>query len=568
MKHTLLRRSAIVGALCLVLVVGAGFGVNDNYFEIAKNIDIFGKVMREVNMNYVDEVEPNKFTRFGLDAMLKTLDPYTDFISASEIEDLRFMSTGQYGGIGARVGVREKIFFITETNPGSPAEKAGLLPGDEILQIDNELVSGKGIDPDAVSNLLRGQPKTKITLKIKRWGDKEPISFVIERDDIKVKNVEYYGMVAPGIGYVALTGFTKDAGLEARRAIEEMKQKNGGLKGIVLDLRSNPGGLLNEALNVSNLFVAQGEKIVETRGRGESTNLSYEARNVPLDTETPLVVLINQGSASASEIVAGTVQDLDRGVVVGRKSFGKGLVQTTRPLSYQTQIKLTTARYYTPSGRCIQAIDYKHDDNEGGIVRRADSLKKEFKTRHGRTVLDAGGIDPDVKVPEPEYHKISYDLRAQYVLFDFATRFRISNPSIAPPKEFAITDAIYNQFTSFATQERKFAYASSSEKQLNTLREQLKKEGYLTSLQPKVDELASELKKQSAADIVTYRPEISRLLAQDIVSRYYKNGGEREASFATDGDIKEAIAVLTDAARYKKLLAPQAEAAPVPLPKK
>ncbi len=567
MKNTRWLVSLAVTVI-LTAVVSFSVGFNsrpaDHYFEVAKNIDIFGKVMREVNTNYVDEVEPNKFVRFGIDAMLKTLDPYTDYISASEIEDIRFMSTGQYGGIGARVGAREKMIVVTEPYPDSPALKAGLMAGDEIIQIDNEKLEGKNMEPDAVSNMLRGQPKTRVKLIVKRYGVPAPIPFDIEREDIKVKNVEYYSLLEGNIGYVALTGFTKDAHLEVKQAIEKMKQQSGGLKGIIIDLRGNPGGLLFEAIGISNLFIPQGERVVETRGRMEGQNRAFFAESVPLDTETPVAVLVNGGSASASEIVAGVMQDLDRSVVVGRKSYGKGLVQTTRPLSYQSQIKITTARYYTPSGRCIQAIDYKHDDETGGVVKRADSLKQAYKTRAGRTVLDAGGIDPDVKVPETEYHKVAFDLRTQYHMFDFATQYRHKHPTLAAAKEFKVDDALYAEFVRF-TQERQFHFSTRAETQVATLKDQLKKEGYLTQLGAQVDVLSAELKKQAANDIWTHKAEISRLLAQDIVNRYHGKAGERENSFGYDEDLKAAISLLKDPVRYKGLLQ-NAEAKPAAVP--
>ncbi|MCS7074882.1 MAG: S41 family peptidase, partial [Bacteroidia bacterium] len=402
--------------------------------------------------------------------MLKSLDPYTNYISASEIEDFRFMSTGQYGGIGAIISKRNQKIIVAEPYEGSPAVQAGLKAGDEIIKIDNEQIEGKNFDTQDIRNLLKGQPKTQVKLVIRRPNVPDLINLTITRDEIKVKNVPYFTLIDGDIGYVHLTGFTKDAANEVKQALISLKNQNPNLTGIILDVRDNPGGLLMEAVSISNLFVSKGSKIVETKGRIEGADRVYEATASAYDEQTPLVVLINDKSASASEIVAGVIQDLDRGIIIGQKSFGKGLVQNTRPLSYNTQLKITTSKYYTPSGRCIQAIDYSHRKEDGSVVKIADSLKKEFKTKAGRSVYDGGGISPDIKVPEREYHKITQELVSQQIIFDFATDFAHKNPKIASTREFKITDQIYNQFIEFVAS-KSFKYETQTEKEISHLKE-------------------------------------------------------------------------------------------------
>jgi carboxyl-terminal processing protease len=523
----------------------------DNYFEITKNIDIFTRLVREINMTYVDDVEPNKFFRTGIDAMLKSLDPYTQFISASEIEDYRFMSTGQYGGIGATISKRNGKVIVVEPYPESPAYKAGIRIGDEILQIDNEKIENSKLENTDIRNLLRGQPKTKVKVVVKKpKGNIE--TYLIERDEIKVKNVPYFGMVDKEIGYIVLTGFTKDAANEVKQAFENLRSQNPQLKGIILDLRGNPGGLLFEAIEIANLFIPKGEKVVETKGKMEGSNKVYYAKNTPLDLEIPIAVIINGKSASASEIVSGVLQDLDRGVVIGRKSFGKGLVQATRPLSYNTQLKVTTSKYYTPSGRCIQAIDYGNRDEDGSATKIPDSLKKPFKTKAGRTVYDGGGIEPDILVEEKALHKITEELLFQYIIFDFATEFVNQHPTIAPAKDFVVTDDIYNQFVQFA-QNKMFKFETQSEKHITEAEKIFESDGY-TDLKTDLQELKNKLALKKKDDILKYKSEIIPFLQREIVSRYYLAPGAIENSFLYDKDILEAKKILHDKNRYQAIL--------------
>lgn len=539
----------------VLFIANSGFlsSPGDKYFEISKNLDIFGKMFREVNSFYVDDVDATKLMRTGIDAMLGSLDPYTNYISAGEIEDYRFMSTGQYGGIGATIGKRDGKVIVTEPYENEPAQKAGILAGDVIIQIDGERVDNVKSETIDVRNLLRGQPKTPVKIVVMREGVDKPLEFEVMRDDIKILNVPYSGMIDQEIGYISLTGFTHGAANEVKQAYEKLKRENPGIKGLVLDLRGNPGGLLNEAVDISNIFVNQGEKIVETRGKIESSRDTYFARHQPVDTEMPLAVLINRRSASASEIVSGVIQDLDRGVIVGQRSFGKGLVQTTRPLSFNSQMKITTAKYYIPSGRCIQAIDYANRNEDGSVGKIPDSLRREFKTKRGRLVYDGGGVSPDVTVELPEYHPVTQQLIAQNILFDYATRYRLGHTEIANARQFAISDDIYRELKAFASQ-KKFTFETQSEKELTKFEDMLKDEAYHDELQAELAAIRQKIGKEKEEDMDTFRKEISDFLKTEIIRRYYYRSGEIEASFDMDPDLLQAIQVLKDPTRYKKLL--------------
>lgn len=548
-------RLLIVLLVPVAMLFSFGFQdkTDDNYFEISKNLDIFGKMYREVNAYYVDDVDPAKFMRTGIDAMLESLDPYTQFISASEIEEYKFMSTGQYGGIGAVITTREKSVLVSEPYEDSPSAKAGLKAGDVILKIDNEEIEGKGMSTLDVRNLLRGQPNTKVTVTVRRSGVAAPIVAEVTRDEIKIKNVPFYGMVDAETGYIALTGFTQGAGREVAAALTELKRDNPGIKGVILDLRGNPGGLLFEAVEVSNVFVNQGEKIVETRGRMEGSGSTYSARNQAVDASIPLVVIVDRRSASASEIVSGTIQDLDRGVILGQRSFGKGLVQTTRTLSYNSQLKITTAKYYTPSGRCIQAIDYSNRNEDGSVGKVPDSLMKAFKTRSGRTVYDGGGVDPEVKMELPKYHTITSELVRQNLIFDFATEFATQHAEIAKPREFKITDDIYRDFVRFV-ESKSFKFETPTEKEIAKLKEQAEKDKYLDEITAEIKAMEAKMEAEKKADIQNFRDEISLFLENEILQRYYYRRGEMENNFDHDSEIQEAAKLLKDPAQINKLL--------------
>ena len=422
-----------------VFVVSSFAAINSttNYFEISKNLDIFASVYREVNTYYVDEVDAGKLMKRGIDEMLNSLDPYTNFFSESEVEDFRFQVTGLYGGIGAQIGNKGDYVVVTDPYENYPAQKEDLRAGDIIIDIDGK--STKGKNTSEISKLLKGQAGTKVKLTIKREDEGE-LTKTLTRQEIHINNVPYFGMVNDNTGYIRLATFTNDAGKEVKDALVELK-KNPSLKSVILDVRGNPGGLLHEAVNIVNVFIPQGQEVVSTKGKVKEWEKSYKTLNPPVDIEIPLVVLTNRSSASASEIVSGSIQDLDRGVVIGLKTFGKGLVQSTRPLSYNTQVKITTAKYYTPSGRCIQALNYSHRNEDGSVGAVPDSLKKEFKTKNGRKVFDGGGVDPEIFVVHTPYSKLAESLISKQLIFDFATTYRTKHDKIISSKEFHISEA-------------------------------------------------------------------------------------------------------------------------------
>lgn len=521
----------------------------ERYFEIAKNLDIFASLFKEVNALYVDEVNPNKLMRTGIDAMLNSLDPYTNYIPEDEVEDFRTMNTGQYGGIGAitrEIGNRTVVTMIYE---GYPAQKNGLRVGDEVVRMDGVELSRLTLEE--ANHLMRGQIGTIVKLTVKRPGVADPVNLEFKRERIKVSNVPYYGMVSPDVGFVQLADFTPDAGKEVRNAVVALKEK--GAKSIILDLRGNPGGLLFEAVNVCNIFLPKGKKVVSTLGKVEDNNITYETLNPPVDTEMPVTVLINRGSASASEIVAGTLQDYDRAVVIGEKSFGKGLVQLSRPLSYNSQIKITTAKYYTPTGRCIQVLDYTHRRSDGSVGSVPDSLKKVFTTTNGRKVYDGGGIDPDIVTISAEASAVTQALYANGFIFDYATGYYAKHPNIAAAKDFKLTDQEYNEFMNWM-KSKTYNYRSAVEVQLAMLTEEAKKERTYDDLKPQLEQLRNKLEESRRTDLVTFKDEIKLLLEEDIAAHYYLERGATEVGFKDDQDINKSKELFADLPRYKKIL--------------
>lgn len=550
LKHKVI---AIV-LLCFTLAGSVGYisvldKTHDNYFQISKNIDIFGKIYRQINEHYVDDIEPNEFIRIGIDAMLKSLDPYTNYIPQNEIEDYQFLTTGQYGGIGAVISQRDKKIIITEPYEGSPAHKNDIHVGDEIVEVNGK--TAEGLKTDEVRNLLRGQAGTEVTLKLRRHG--QIITKTFKREEIKVKNVRYAGMVNEEIGYLTLSSFTQDAAQEVKDAVINLKKQ--GAKKIILDLRGNPGGLLNQAIMISNLFVNKGETIVSTKGKQETSNRTYVAENTPLDLEIPIAVLVNENSASASEIVSGVIQDLDRGVVVGQRTYGKGLVQNTLPLSYGAQIKITTAKYYTPSGRCIQKLDYSHKTN-GKATVIPDSMKKAFKTRNQRIVYDGGGILPDIEVKPEEYPEVLQALVTHNVLFDFVVKYRETHDKIASPKDFEVDDNIYNDFVKFAM-DKNFSYNTLLENKVKELRKTAEKDKNYDLIKADIDNLEKKIKSDKAKDLQTYKKEIKEFLDLEFAFHYYLESGKIQQSFRHDAEVLEAVKVLKDPVRYNQILKKQ-----------
>jgi carboxyl-terminal processing protease len=522
----------------------------DNYFEISKNLEIFTSTYKELNANYVDEVDAAKLMRTGIEAMVESLDPYTNYISESEIEDYRFMTTGQYGGVGASIFQRDKNIYIRELYEGFAAQKAGLIPGDMLVEIDGKPLYGK--NNAEVSKFLKGQAGTELEVLVKREGQEKPFKVKIKREDIQINNVPYYGMINSEIGIIQLKGFTNNASREVKQALLELK-KNPNLKGIILDLRGNPGGLLHEAVDISNIFVNKGEFAVDTRGKNKEANKKYFTLNDPIDANIPLAVLTSSTSASASEIVSGVVQDLDRGVVVGQRTFGKGLVQVTRPLSYNAQLKITTAKYYIPSGRCIQALDYSHRNEDGSVGKVPDSLIKEFKTKSGRKVYDGGGVAPDVAVEVQNLSIVTQQLLTKNLIFDFASLYVAKNTSTPNLNSFSLSKSDYEEFVNFV-KSKEFDYKTKSEKMLEDYKQAAISEKYYDAIKSDLDALKLKLMHDKNADLIKFEAEIKELLEEEIASRYYFQKGRIQQSLKNDLEVKKAIEVLANKTMYTNIL--------------
>jgi carboxyl-terminal processing protease len=545
-----MKKRILYPLVLIVVLTGLSFTQPaERYFEIAKNLDIFATLFKEVNALYVDEVNPNTLVRTGIDAMLASLDPYTNYIPEDEVEDYRTVNTGQYGGIGAitrEIGKRTVVTMIME---GYGAQKGGLMIGDEVLKIDDLELSK--LTREQSSQLMKGQVGTPVSLTVKRIGVDQPIRLEFKREKIKVHNVPYSGMVGNDIAYIHLSDFTPDAGKEVRNALTTLKEQ--GAKGVILDLRGNPGGLLIEAVNITNLFLPKGKLVVSTKGKIPENNLSYETLNNPVDTEIPVTVLINRGSASASEIVAGTLQDYDRAIVVGEKSYGKGLVQVSRPLSYNSQLKVTTAKYYTPTGRCIQVLDYEHRRDDGSVGSIPDSLKQIFKTTNGRVVYDGGGIDPDVKLQPLEAHPLTQVLFEKGYLFDFATQFVHQRPKPADARNFSLSDDDYQQFVTWM-KDKNYSYKSYLEFGLQQFTAEAKKEKYYNDLKTQLEQIQNRISDSKKNELMLYKDQIKMLLEEEIVSRYFLEKGGIETGFKYDQEVKKAIDVLHNTPQYKKVL--------------
>jgi len=544
-------RKIVLVLLVMMIAVVAFKRPSEKYFDIAKSLDIFATLFKEVNAYYVDDVEPQKLIRKGIDAMLESLDPYTDYIPEDEIESFRISTTGQYGGIGALIGVVNNKMVVTNPYKDFPAYKSGIKVGDELIAVDGKNIQGKSTSE--TSALLKGQPKTEVELKVRRYGLKNDLTLKIKREKISLTNLAYFGMLDNEIGYIRLDDFTPGASHEVSNALTQLKAK--GAKKLILDLRENPGGLLHEAVNIVNLFIPRGEEVVSTKGKVDEWNKSYTTLNAPLDTEIPMVVLVSEGSASASEIVAGSLQDYDRAVLVGRKTFGKGLVQTTRPLAYNSQLKVTTAKYYIPSGRCIQALDYTHRQDDGTVNRVADSLKSEFKTKAGRRVFDGGGLDPDVSVEDEYLGTVTSALVSSGLVFEFATRYCSENPQPPDLKSFHISDREYEKFLTLL-KEQKFTYSTPLERNIKQLVETAKKERYYGEMESQLTTLKNKVDQSKANDLVKFKAEIMMALEEQIGFHYAQNEGQAEISLPRDNDVLRARQVLSDDAVYTKSLSP------------
>ena len=522
----------------------------DSYFEVSKNLDIFATLFRELNIYYVDETNPGDLMKKGIDDMLSSLDPYTNYIPESEIEDYRYMTTGQYGGIGALVRQIGDYVVISEPYQGFPAQKADLRAGDRILKVNDIDVKGKKTDD--ISKYLKGQASTVIKLLIEREGEAKPFEKIINREEIKIKSVPYSGMISKNVGYIKLTGFTENAAGEVKEALLELK-KNPEFKSLVFDLRGNPGGLLNEAIDIVNLFEDKGTEIVSTRGKVKDWDKTYKGRNQAVDMTVPIVVLVDRGSASASEIVSGSLQDLDRGVVIGQRSYGKGLVQQTRDLSYNAKLKVTVAKYYTPSGRCIQALDYSHRNEDGSVDKVPDSLITAFKTKNGRIVYDGGGIAPDIAVEPLKFSSILGSLATKNLAFNYATKYRNAHATIAPAKEFKLTDAEYDDFVAYLG-DKEYDYTTKTEKALEEFKNDAKADKSIDLIGADIDALKTKIAHNKKDDLVKYKAEIKQFLEEEIASRYYFQNGRLEAALKDDPELTEAFALLADSEKYTKIL--------------
>lgn len=538
----------IVGA---VVLAGAlvGFTTDGKYFDIARNLDIFATLFKEVNAYYVDDIAPDVLIKPGIDAMLASLDPYTTFIPEEELESYRTMTTGLYGGIGAIIGNIADHTYVTMLYENYAAHKAGIRIGDQILSINGVEVKSKGTTD--VTKLLKGDPNTLVEIKVKRQGVVEPIVYNFNREKIKIDNVPYFNMVNDNTGYIRLSDFTFGASREVAIALDELKQL--GATKIVLDLRGNPGGLLNEAIDIANVFIPKGKEVVATKGKVEEWNKSYKSLNNPVDVHIPLAVLINGFSASASEIVAGVMQDYDRGILVGRKTFGKGLVQTTRPLTYNAQLKVTTAKYYIPSGRCIQRIDYSHKDMKGEANDIPDSLKSEFTTKNGRSVYDGGGLVPDFEVQSRYFSSVTAALISKGFIFLYANEYVYQNASIESADIFNLTDDEYTQFINWINKQN-FEYTTRVEKEIQELEDQAKEEKFYASLKADIEHLKNSIKQNKEGDMIKFKDEIKLSLEQEIISRYYLSKGDIEASLVHDADVLRAVEVLDDNTLYNQTL--------------
>jgi len=547
-----IRSKKFIVILLLAGVVGfVGFNRGDD-FKISKNLDIYYTLFRELNMFYVDEPNPEELVETSIDAMLESLDPYTKYISESEMDDFKFMTTGNYGGVGALIRKEGDYAIVSEPYKDFPADKAGLKAGDIIKKIDGESV--KGWELEKISENLKGIPDTEVTLVVDRPGKEENLTKKVIRKEVHINSVPYYGMIDEenGTGYIRLSKFTQDCGSEVRQAYLDL-EKNNRLKSIVLDLRNNPGGLLIEAVNVANIFVPKGQEIVSTKGRVEKWNETYKTENDPLNTEIPVAVLVNSSSASASEIVAGAIQDLDRGVVIGKRTYGKGLVQTARPLSYNTKLKVTTAKYYVPSGRSIQAKDYSNRKEDGSVGEMPDSLIQEFTTKNGRKVYDGGGIRPDIEVIQDPLSQIEISLLTKQLIFDFATQFAINNESIPPVEEYEVSDETYDEFKQFV-KEKGWNYTTQSEEKLEKLIETVKKEKYYDRAEETIKELKEKLSHNKEKDLENFKNSIKDIMESEIVSRYYYQAGALKATLEEDVQLEKSKEVLADTIQYNNIL--------------
>jgi carboxyl-terminal processing protease len=516
-------------------------------FRIAKNLDIFFSLFRELNTFYVDEINPDKVIKTSIDDMLKSLDPYTVYYPESEADEFTFMTTGKYGGIGSLVRGGGDYVTISEVYKGFPADLAGIKAGDLLKKVDG--VSLKGTSTEKVSDKLKGSAGTDISVTVERNG--KDLEYKMKREKIVIPPVPYFGMIDSNTGYIRFTTFTQGCSQDVKNALVALKANNP--KQIILDLRSNPGGLLTEAVEIVNFFVGEGNAVVSTKGKVKQFDEEFKTTKAALDDKIPLAILINSGTASAAEIVAGAIQDLDRGIIIGQRSYGKGLVQVTRPLSYNTQLKVTTAKYYIPSGRCVQALDFSHPNADGSVGIIPDSLISEFKTRNGRIVKNGGGITPDVPMLPESLSQVASELYLRYFIFDFATKYYWAHPDIKTPSQFALSDQDYADFRDFLIA-KKFDYKTVTEQSLNELISNAKKEKYYALHKDLFNEIEKDITHSLDQDLSIFKPEIKELLEEEIIGRYFYDEGAIAWTIKKDSLINKAIEILNNKDKYSSIL--------------
>ena len=546
-KRWITVSSSIVMLACITVLFS---GYDDNKdFEMTKNLDIYYNLFKNLNTLYVDKIDAGKMIQTSIDEMLKSLDPYTVYIPESRMEDFKFMTTGEYGGLGASIKDYNGSMIITDVYENFPAQKAGIVPGDIIVAVDGKNVEGK--TTDQISELLKGQSGTTIVLRLRKPSTNQIVEKKVTREQIKIESVPYYSMIDKEIGYMTLSSFTENSGEEVKKALVALKNK--GAKSVIFDLRDNPGGLLMESIKICNLFVPKGKEIVSTRGKYTLNNAIYSTNEQPIDTSIAIAILVSNGSASASEIVSGSLQDLDRAVIIGERTYGKGLVQTTCDLTYNTKLKVTTAKYYIPSGRCIQALDYSHRNADGSVGKMPDSLRTEFKTKHGRSVFDGGGILPDIEVKDEEYASIVEGLMEKNVIFDYVTKFQSNHKTIDSVETFSLSDVDYTEFVAFA-KSRQFEFKTATDKQVKALEDEANKENYLASMKDEIDALKKKIANEKRNDFTKYKDQIKQIIGSEIASRYYYLKGRIRFNVGHSKDVKQAISILKDKAKYSSIL--------------
>lgn len=533
----------ILAFAVLIGLTSAGI-YQDKLFEISKNLEIFTKVYKELNAGFVDDLDPNILMKTAIDAMVNSLDPYTNYVTESQVESYRITQDDRYQGIGARVGLVDDVYTILEPYSGGPAALAGLKAGDKIIEIDKIKIAGKSLEE--INVIIRGVPGTDLNLTIEKPGQK-PQSVTLTRGEVNIPNVPYSGMVSNDIGYINLTTFTANASGNIKNAYKELKRQNPNMTGLILDLRQNGGGLLTEAVNICNLFIPQGEVVVTTKGKVKEHDQTFKTLAPPMDLEIPLAVIIDNRSASASEIVSGVIQDLDRGVLIGQRSYGKGLVQNTRPVGYNSMLKLTTSKYYIPSGRCIQGVEYENGEPKD----IPDALRSKFKTKNGRTVLDGGGITPDVKMAPAQQHELTKALLDKHMIFNYATQYALGRDSVAQPEAFVFDD--FDHFRQFC-KEKNFVFVSDLEASVQTLKKKAEEKKADSSITTDIQSLEKKLTRAHDQAWNDAKPEILREISREIISRYYLQAGRVKYSLNSDEEIDEAVRLLKDQKRYQKLL--------------